>query len=183
MMRDARLTAVIFLTWCSLVACQPTSQADDVNSQPQSAVTVKNTTQTLDLQPLGGATTWDKSTRTNHNNPLNAEVNRSVVDAFQYKKSHVWVEGAGQVIKILPDDNRGARHQKFLVRINAQQTLLFAHNIDLAPQIDALTVGDLVEFKGEYVFNPKGGVVHWTHRDPQSQQVGGWIKHHGHKYE
>lgn len=153
----------------SLVACLQTQQQDAGDNQPQSAMAVKDITQTLDLKPLSGQ--------------INVDVNRTVVEAFQRKQSHVWVEGAGEVVKLLPDDNQGARHQKFLVRINATQTLLFAHNIDLAPRVTDLKVGDDIAFRGEYVFNPKGGVVHWTHRDPRGQQEGGWIKHQGKSYE
>lgn len=153
----------------SLVACLQAPQEDAGLNQPQSAVAVKSTTQTLDLKPLSGK--------------FNVNVNQTVVEAFERKQSDVWVQGAGVVTKLLPDDNKGSRHQKFLVRINEKQSLLFAHNIDLSPRIDTLKVGDTIEFKGEYVFNPKGGVIHWTHRDPKGQHEGGWIKHQGNTFE
>lgn len=168
MKRYLRIAITVGLT-LTLVACLQTQQQDANDNQPQSAMAVKDTTQTLDLKPLSGQ--------------INVDVNRTVVEAFQRKQSHVWVEGDGEVVKLLPDDNQGARHQKFLVRINAAQTLLFAHNIDLAPRVADLKVGDDIAFRGEYVFNPKGGVVHWTHRDPRGQQEGGWIKHQGKSYE
>ncbi len=109
--------------------------------------------------------------------------NAALEQAFKGKKSHVFVEGAGVVKKLLVDDNKGSRHQKFLVTISSEQTLLFAHNIDLAPRLDTLVMGDAVTFRGEYVYNPKGGVVHWTHKDPQGEKQGGWIMHNGQKYE
>lgn len=103
-------------------------------------------------------------------------------DAYQAKKSDVFIEDQGTVAKLLPDDNKGARHQKFLVKIATGQTLLFAHNIELAPRIENIAVGDPVIFRGEYVYNPKGGVIHWTHHDPKNQITGGWIKHQNQKY-
>lgn len=109
--------------------------------------------------------------------------NAAVIQAFKNKKSDIFVEGSGEVKKLLADDNKGSRHQKFLVTISAEQTLLFAHNIDLAPRIEDLKIGDVVTFRGEYVYNPKGGVMHWTHKDPQTQQSAGWIKHNGKLYE
>ena len=109
--------------------------------------------------------------------------NRALIEAFKHKKSDIFVEGAGVVKKLLADDNKGARHQKFLVSVSPEQTLLFAHNIDLAPRIENLQIGDSMTFKGEYVYNPKGGVMHWTHKDPQGKQLGGWIKHNGKRYE
>lgn len=109
--------------------------------------------------------------------------NAAIVQAFERKQSDIFVEGQGTVKKLLADDNKGSRHQKFLVTLNAQQTLLFAHNIDLAPRVDDLQVGDSIEFKGEYVYNPKGGIMHWTHHDPKGNIKGGWLKHNGKLYE
>ena len=108
--------------------------------------------------------------------------NASVENAYQHKQSDVQVSGHGKVVKLLSDDAQGARHQKFLVRINAQQTLLFAHNMDLAAKIP-LQVGDEIMFTGEYVYNPKGGIIHWTHLDPHGHHPSGWIMLHGNKYQ
>ena len=93
--------------------------------------------------------------------------------------SHKQIQGAGIVSRILSDDDDGSRHQRFIIRLRSGQTLLVAHNIDLAPRIDDLSEGDTVEYNGEYEWNPKGGVVHWTHRDPSGQHVAGWLKHDG----
>lgn len=109
--------------------------------------------------------------------------NAAIVQAYERKQSDIFVEGHGTVKKLLPDDNKGSRHQKILVTISDKQTLLFAHNIDLAPRIDDIAVGDVVSFRGEYVYNPKGGVMHWTHHDPKGNIEGGWIQHNGKLYE
>jgi Protein of unknown function (DUF3465) len=102
---------------------------------------------------------------------------------FAQKADDAMVEGAGIIIKLLPDDNQGSRHQKFILELAGGQTLLFAHNIDLALRINTLKVGDNITFRGEYSYNPKGGLVHWTHHDPQGQHVAGWIIHNGIKYQ
>ena len=103
--------------------------------------------------------------------------------AFENQQSNVQVQGSGQVSRVLPDDNDGSRHQRFLVRLASGQTLLIAHNIDLANRVDSLRAGDPVEFYGEYEWNAKGGVIHWTHRDPGGRHVDGWIKHNGRTYQ
>ncbi len=102
-----------------------------------------------------------------------------------FNRQHVGrqVQGQGRVSRILADDNRGSRHQRFILTLVSGQTLLIAHNIDLAPRIAGLEVGDTVAFYGEYEWNDKGGVVHWTHRDPQGRHAGGWLEHEGRKYE
>jgi hypothetical protein len=90
----------------------------------------------------------------------------------------VEVDGHGVVSRVLADDESGSRHQRFLVRVKGGPTVLVAHNIDLAPRV-SVHEGDLVSFRGEYEWNEKGGVVHWTHRDPRGQHERGWIEHNG----
>jgi hypothetical protein len=89
----------------------------------------------------------------------------------------------GIVIQILPDDLEGSTHQRFILKLSFGQTLLVAHNIDLAPRINNLNIGDEVSFFGEYEYNSKGGVIHWTHHDPDSKHVNGWLKHNGKIYQ
>lgn len=104
-------------------------------------------------------------------------------NAFANRISNQQVSGQGVVVKILADDSQGSRHQRFIVRLASGQTLLIAHNIDLAPRIDSLRAGDTVSFYGEYEWNPKGGVIHWTHRDPQGRHPAGWIRLGGQTYQ
>ena len=103
--------------------------------------------------------------------------------AYEARAADVPVEGEGEVIKLLADDNDGSRHQRFLVRVSPQQTILIAHNIDLAPRVENLRAGDSVSFRGEYAWNPQGGVVHWTHRDPRGRHADGWIEHDGRRVQ
>jgi len=103
--------------------------------------------------------------------------------AFKNRTSNVQVEGKGEVTRLLADDLAGSRHQRFIVRLASGQTVLIAHNIDIAPRVDGLQEGDSVRFYGEYVWNEKGGVVHWTHVDPEGKHVAGWLKHNGRTYQ
>ncbi|WFB34858.1 DUF3465 domain-containing protein [Kiritimatiellota bacterium B12222] len=106
-----------------------------------------------------------------------------VVAAYQNRQSNVQVEGQGEIVHILPDDTQGSRHQKFILRINDSLTILIAHNIDLAPRVDPISVGDQIAFYGEYEWNQKGGVVHWTHHDPGGRHPDGWLQSHGQRFE
>lgn len=103
--------------------------------------------------------------------------------AFSTQESNSQLSGQGVVIRLLPDDNNGSRHQKFIIKLPSGQTLLIAHNIDLAPRIDSLREGDAIQFYGEYEWNAKGGVVHWTHRDPHGAHQAGWLQHQGKRYQ
>ena len=93
------------------------------------------------------------------------------------------VSGIGTVVRVLADDNDGSRHQRFILALGSERTLLVAHNIDLAPRIPSLSKGDTVSFYGEYETNPRGGVIHWTHHDPQGRHVAGWLEHEGQRYQ
>ena len=105
-----------------------------------------------------------------------------LAQAHASKLSDVLVQSEGRVRMVMRDDTRGSRHQHLLVEVPEGFTVKIAHNIDLAPRVPAV-VGEKLEFRGVYEFNEKGGVVHWTHHDPDGKHPGGWIKHRGKVYE
>ena len=106
-----------------------------------------------------------------------------LTDAYSHRERRVEVCGHGTLTRVLADDLQGSRHQRFVVRLSQGQTLLIAYNIDLAPRIEGLRPGRPIEFAGEYEWNPQGGVVHWTHRDPEGRHAAGWIHYEGHTYQ
>ena len=106
----------------------------------------------------------------------------AISNAYHNQLSDIQITGSGKVSRIL-DDDKGSRHQRFILLLSSDQTLLVAHNIDLGAKISTLKKDDVVQFFGEYEWNSKGGIVHWTHHDPSGQHVGGWLKHNGQKYE
>lgn len=108
---------------------------------------------------------------------------QAVASAFASHQGGVLVAGEGRVDRVLADDNNGDRHQRFILRLGSGQTLLIAHNIDIAPRIDALKVGDVVEYSGQYEWSEQGGTVHWTHHDPSGKHQAGWLKYGGQLYQ
>lgn len=102
---------------------------------------------------------------------------------FDERQSDVAVSGKGTVLRLLSDDTDGDRHQRFLVELSSGQTLLLVHNIDIAPRVEPLEVGDTVEFFGEYVWNDQGGLIHWTHHDPDGSHADGYIKVNGKTFQ
>jgi hypothetical protein len=105
----------------------------------------------------------------------------AVLDAFRARRSGVEVEATGVVTRRLPDDLEGSKHQRFILRVG-DQTVLVAHNIDLAPRV-SVSEGDTVQLRGEYEWNQLGGVIHWTHRDPAGRHPAGWIRIRGRLYQ
>ncbi|MGH8500868.1 MAG: DUF3465 domain-containing protein [Gammaproteobacteria bacterium] len=108
---------------------------------------------------------------------------QALADAFENRSGNLQIEGQGIVTRILSDDRDGSRHQRFIIELDSGQTLLVAHNIDVAPRIESLREGDEVAFYGEYEWTSQGGVIHWTHRDPDGHHPDGWIRHRGETYQ
>jgi len=107
----------------------------------------------------------------------------AILEAYDAHRNLPQVQGSGIVVKVLKDDTNGLQHQKFLLKVSDNITILIAHNIDLAPRVADIQEGDVVGFKGEYIYTPKGGTVHWTHKDPRGNHESGWLQLNGKKYE
>lgn len=102
--------------------------------------------------------------------------------AIAKHESSVWVEVPCEVVKLLPDDTETPRHQKFLVEIVSGDTLLIAHNIDVAQRVP-IKPGQSIVIRGRYEWNEKGGLLHFTHRDSDRGRPRGWIEAGGKRYE
>ena len=48
--------------------------------------------------------------------------------------------------RTLGDDSMGDRHQRFVLELDSGQTLLIAHNIDIASRVESLHEGDTISF-------------------------------------
>lgn len=107
-----------------------------------------------------------------------------LAEAFRDRQSDVMIDSvSGTVEALLPDDVEGDKHQRFVIRVSRDQTVLVVHNIDIAPRINGLRKGDRVSVKGEYEWNERGGLIHWTHKDPRSSHEDGWIDFNRVRYE
>jgi len=107
---------------------------------------------------------------------------RRIEEAFARRESGFMVTLDARVVKNLRDDLDGSRHQRFLIELDGGRTLLVAHNIDLAERIP-LRENARVTLRGQYEWNEKGGLIHWTHHDPQGRHPGGWIEAAGRRVE
>ena len=87
-----------------------------------------------------------------------------------------WVTGAGTVTRVLDDDLEPPCHQRFILSDESGHTILIANNIDGWERLADVNVGDVIAFRGEFISNPQGGVVHRTHPDNSHRKPDGWLK-------
>ncbi len=93
------------------------------------------------------------------------------------------VTADGTVVRLLPDrtSNTGT-HEQFIIKLSAQNlTIEVEHNISIGARVP-VQVGDHVIVHGEYIWNPQGGLIHFTHHDPQGTHEGGYIVDQGKTY-
>ncbi len=107
-------------------------------------------------------------------------------EAISNRMSDVPVTLTAPVVKVLKDDTEGDRHQRLLLGlahpVGGVDSVLIAHNIDVAPRVPC-DRGDTITVHGRYEWNDLGGVIHWTHRDPDGRHEDGWIEFRGQRFE
>ncbi len=97
------------------------------------------------------------------------------------RDSGTWCDVGGQVVRLLSDDDEDERHQRFILNVRGRQSVLVAHNVDLADRVP-VSLGDRVTLRGLYEWNDLGGLIHWTHHDPMDIEDGGFIDHRDQRY-
>lgn len=113
--------------------------------------------------------------------------NGAVYDAWRDARSHVEVTLEGSVARVLGTRmGRSSRHEGFLVHLSGGDgrglTVRVEDNVDLTGPIP-LTEGRFVEVRGEYVYDARGGLVHYTHRDPRARHAAGYVLVDGKFYQ
>jgi hypothetical protein len=95
----------------------------------------------------------------------------------------------GTVVKILPDDLQGLKHQQFMFKISSGlhgeyngEVVIVAHNIEVAPYVPVQN-GIKAEIKGDFIPEENPKVLHWTHLDLTDIHPDGYIKVGGKIYQ
>lgn len=91
---------------------------------------------------------------------------------------------SGSVDRLLSDESSDTGlHQRFILKVaGSAQTLLITNNVSIGRRVP-VAPGDSVVVHGEYVWNAEGGLVHFTHHDPEHTHEGGWIERQGVRYD
>ena len=116
--------------------------------------------------------------------PATTPDNAAVASAFAGHRSNLEVTASGAVEQLLSDEtSETGTHQRFILRLEGvTQTLLITNNVSIGRRVPVV-VGDAIVVHGEYVWNDQGGLVHFTHHDPQRSHEGGWIERQGVRYD
>lgn len=110
--------------------------------------------------------------------------NAAVARAFAEHRSPLEVTAQGHVERVLSDEtsNTGT-HQRFIVKMDGlTQTLLITNNVSIGTRVP-VGVGDAVVVHGEYIWSDQGGLIHFTHHDPDGAHPSGWIERNGVRYQ
>jgi len=112
--------------------------------------------------------------------------NAAVYDAWRAGRSHIEVTASGSVARILGErPGPSGVHEGFLLHLRGSEgrglTVRVEDNVDLTGPIPMRT-GDDVTVRGEYIYDPRGGLIHYTHRDPRNRHPGGFVRVNGRLY-
>jgi uncharacterized protein DUF3465 len=110
--------------------------------------------------------------------------NPAIVKAFQEHRSTVEVTASATVLRVLPDRSSSTGiHERFVIKLtSADLTIEVEHNVSIGARVPVM-VGDHLIVHGEYIWNEQGGLVHFTHHDPDGRHEGGFIQDHGMTYD
>ncbi|GAC1443086.1 MAG: hypothetical protein NVS3B17_11300 [Vulcanimicrobiaceae bacterium] len=123
-----------------------------------------------------------------HDSAANGRVhNAAAYEAWRAGRSKVEVTVDGSVARLLGTRaGRHGAHEGFLLHLSGAEgrglTVRVEDNIDLTGPIP-LREGQFVEVRGEYVYDARGGIVHYTHRDPRANHVAGYVLVDGKYYQ
>lgn len=94
------------------------------------------------------------------------------------------VTADGAVVRLLPDRRSSTgMHEQFIIKLSAQNlTIEVEHNFSIGVRVP-VQLGDHVIVHGEYIWNPEGGLIHFTHHDPQGTHEAGYIIDQGKTYD
>lgn len=108
----------------------------------------------------------------------------AIVQDYQSHRSHVEVTADGTVVQVLPDRaGSSGPYEQFIIRLTSSElTLLVEHNLSIGARVP-VAVGDRVVVHGEYIWNAQGGLIHFTHHDPQGRHESGFIQDNGATYD
>jgi hypothetical protein len=107
-----------------------------------------------------------------------------IVNDFHNHQSNVEVTADATVVRLLADSTSSTgTHERFIIKLSSSDlTIEVEHNISIAARAP-VKEGDHVIVHGEYIWNSQGGLIHFTHHDPQGTHEGGYVEDGGTTYD
>lgn len=96
----------------------------------------------------------------------------SVRQSFDHGQSGVWLALTARVTRLLPDAYGKYQHQRFIVACSSGLTVEIVNDVSVGRRAP-VSPGDQISVRGEYIWNPEGGLIHFTHHGGSGE--GGWI--------
>ena len=108
----------------------------------------------------------------------------AIVTDFHNHQSNLEVTADGTIVRLLADRSSSTgTHEQFIIKLSSGDlTVEVEHNISIARRVP-VKEGDQVIVHGEYVWNAQGGLIHFTHHDPQGTHEGGYVVDGGTTYD
>ncbi|NUN05797.1 MAG: DUF3465 domain-containing protein [Bdellovibrio sp.] len=105
-----------------------------------------------------------------------------IVRAVNDRRRVNYVEGGSlTVTKVLPNDEDGRKHQKWMVRLSNGNTMQAVYNSDMCPEVP-VKVGDVIAMGGMFLWTNSGPMLHWLHHDPRGNRPDGYVYVNGKYY-
>jgi hypothetical protein len=113
--------------------------------------------------------------------------NGAVYDAWRTGRSHVEVTASGSVARLLGErEGPSGRHLGFILHLSGSAgrglSVRVEDNLDLTGEIP-IGEGESVTVRGEYIYEPAGGLIHYTHKDPRGRHDAGYVQASGRIYQ
>ncbi|WP_193755572.1 DUF3465 domain-containing protein [Psychromonas sp. psych-6C06] len=104
---------------------------------------------------------------------------------FLYKQQRggVLVTSVGRITKILDNQQTPYVSQRILIRLSSGRKILIQHNLNEAPAVNNLAIGEMITFSGIYNWNSQGGMINATHQIADLPQRSGWLKYQDITYQ
>ncbi len=103
-------------------------------------------------------------------------------NAFYDQRDGFMAEVSGTVARILSANQDDPTYQRFVIRLDNEQSVLIVHNQEAGGSIP-VAVDARVTVRGEYEWSETGGLLKNTHRDLSPKRRHGFVEYDGKRYQ
>lgn len=105
-----------------------------------------------------------------------------IIQAQSQQARKVELTVTAPIKKLLREEDYREPHQRFLLILSNGTTVLVANDLKYGT-FAPVQEGNVVRIHGEYIWNEKGGVLHWTHKSDEPNHESGYIDFNGMRYQ